>query len=87
MDVIIDRCAGLDVHKKTVMATVRMPGPGGKGRHQEVKEFSTYTEGLMALREWLISHQVTQVAIEATGVYWRPVWHCSRSRRASSSCS
>jgi transposase len=53
MDVIVDRCAGLDVHKKTVMATVRMPdGQGGRG--QQTREFSTFTTGLVELRDWLV---------------------------------
>ena len=73
MDVIVDCCAALDVHKKTVMAAVRTPGP--KGRQQQVKEFSTYTGDLERLRDWLVAEGVTQVAMEATGVYWRPVWH------------
>jgi len=71
MDVIVERCAALDVHKKTVMAAVRTPGP--RGRHQQVKEFSTFTAELEKLRDWLAAEGVTQVAMEATGVYWRPV--------------
>jgi transposase len=74
MDVIVDRCAGLDVHKKTVMATVRSPGEG-RGRAQVTREFLTFTNRLVGLRDWLVSEGVTQVAMEATGVYWRPVWH------------
>lgn len=74
MDVIVDRCAALDVHKRSVMAAVRTPGTGA-GRRQEVKEFSTFTADLVALRDWLVAEGVTQVAMEATGVYWRPVWH------------
>lgn len=73
MDVIVDRCAGLDVHKKTVMATVR--SPDGRGRRQETREFATFTGRLVELRDWLVAEDVTQVAMEATGVYWRPVWH------------
>ncbi len=75
MDVIVDRCAALDVHKETVMAAVRTPGAGGSGRRQEMREFSTFTAELVALRDWLAAEGVTQVAMEATGVYWRPVWH------------
>jgi transposase len=75
MDVIVERCAALDVHKKTVMAAVRTPGPDGAGRRQQVKEFSTFTTELERLRDWLAAERVTQVAMEATGVYWRPVWH------------
>jgi transposase len=74
MEVIIERCAALDVHKETVMACVRRPGPG-RGRDQEVREFRTFTSTLRLLREWLAAEGVTQVAMEATGVYWRPVWH------------
>jgi transposase len=74
MDVIVDRCAGLDVHKKTVMATVRWPdGRGGRG--QQTREFKTFTRQLVELRDWLAAERVTQVAMEATGVYWKPVWH------------
>ncbi len=74
MEVVVARCAGLDVHQKTVTACVRIPGPGAE-RKEEVREFSTYTADLGRLRDWLVSCDVTQVAMEATGVYWRPVWH------------
>jgi transposase len=74
MDAIVDRCAALDVHKDTVMACVRVVDGKG-GRSQEVREFRTFTAGLRALRDWLRERGVTQVAMEATGVYWKPVWH------------
>jgi transposase len=74
VDVIVDRCAGLDVHKETVMACVRSPDGEG-GRASVVREFSTYTEGLVGLRDWLVAEGVTQVAMEATGVYWRSPWY------------
>jgi transposase len=74
MDVIVDRCAGLDVHKKTVMATIRTPDGSGK-RISQTREFPTFTGRLVELRDWLVSEGVTQVAMEATGVYWKPVWH------------
>ena len=74
MDVIVDRCAGLDVHKKTVMACVRT-ADGAGGRRQVVREFRTFSRALAQLREWLESEGVTQVAMEATGVYWKPVWY------------
>jgi transposase len=74
MDVIVDRCAGLDVHKKTVMATVRSPDGKG-GRAQATREFATFTGRLVELRDWLTGEGVTQVAMEATGIYWKPVWH------------
>ncbi len=75
MEVLIDRCAGLDVHKKTVVACVRTPGTGRQKRAIEVRTFGTFEHQLVELREWLIKCGVTSVAMEATGVYWKPVWH------------
>lgn len=74
MDVIVARCAGLDVHKNTVMACVRAPKPEG-GRGSTVRRFHTFTSSLRELRDWLVAEAVTRVAMEATGVYWKPVWH------------
>jgi transposase len=74
MEVIVERCAALDVHKDTVMACVRKPGEGRR-RAQVVREFRTWTSSLRELRDWLADEGVTQVAMEATGVYWKPVWH------------
>ncbi len=73
MDVLHERCAGLDVHKDMVMACVRVQRAGKPER--EVRRFSTMTTGLLELAEWLSSHGCTHVAMEATGVYWKPVWH------------
>jgi len=73
VEVIVERCAGLDVHKDTVMACVRRPGKSGR-REQEVREFRTWTSTLRDLRAWLAAEGVSQVAMEATGVYWQPVW-------------
>ena len=75
MEVIIDGCAGLDVHKKTVVACVRSPGSGRQKRANEIATFGTFQHQLEALREWLIARGVTAVAMEATGVFWKPVWH------------
>jgi transposase len=72
MEVLYPRCAGLDVHKDSVVAAVRCVSPP---RHHEVRSFVTTTQGLLALAEWLTSHGCTHVAMEATGVYWKPVWH------------
>ena len=72
MEVVVDRCAGLDVHQKTVTACVRSPGEGKK-REEKVREFSAFNHGLRELRDWLKAEEVTQVAMEATGIYWRPV--------------
>jgi transposase len=74
MEVIVDRCAGLDVHNKTVVACVRSPGVGRQKRHSEVRTFGTFEHELVGLRDWLGDLGVTQVAMEATGVYWKPVW-------------
>ena len=74
MEIVIMRCAGLDVHKATVVATVRVPGEAG--RRQVVTEtFGTMTPDLIALREWLQAFGVTHVALESTGVYWKPVYY------------
>jgi transposase len=73
MDVIYPRCAGLDVHKQTVVACARLSGDGAP--KQEVRTFPTTTSGLLALADWLESLGVQHVAMEATGVYWKPVWH------------
>jgi transposase len=73
MEVLYERCAGLDVHKDMVMACVRAH-VGGKPQ-REVRRFSTMTSGLLEMSEWLTSHGCTHVAMEATGVYWKPVWH------------
>jgi transposase len=73
MDRVVERPGALDVHKAQVTACVRTLGEGGR-RMQEVREFKTTVRGLLALRDWLVSLGVTHVAMEATGVYWRPVW-------------
>jgi transposase len=74
MDVILPRCGGLDVHKKTVAACVRLQGPTGQIT-QQVRTFGTTTPQLQQLVTWLQSHGVTHVAMEATGVFWKPVWY------------
>ncbi len=73
METIVERAAGLDVHKAQVTACVRVPGQG-RERAQALAEFQTTVRGLLSLRDWLQAHRVTQVAMEATGVYWKPVW-------------
>lgn len=73
MEVLHGRCAGLDVHKDTVVACLRVV-ENGTVRH-EVRTFDTVTASLCELSDWLTSEQVTHVAMEATGVYWKPVWH------------
>jgi transposase len=73
MEVQHPRCCGLDVHKATVVACVRLVIDGKTVK--ETRTFATTTAGLIALSEWLTETKCTQVAMEATGVYWKPVWH------------
>jgi transposase len=73
MEVLYPRCAGLDVHKDAVVACVRLAGAGKA--ELEVQSFATSTPDLLALQDWLTDHGCTHVAMEATGVYWKPVWH------------
>jgi transposase len=73
MQVIHERCAGLDVHKKSVYGCAIWPGDKGE-KKQEVRSFGTFTADLLKLAGWLREHGVTHVAMEATGVFWRPVW-------------
>ena len=73
MEVLYPRCAGLDVHKDTVVAAVRLIEGDGSIR-REVETFATTTPGLLALSDWLERHDCSCVAMEATGIYWRPVW-------------
>src|SRR3954453_3969447 len=73
MDVLYPRCAGLDVHKDSVVAGVGLAGDG-PGR-PEAPSFETATAGLLAFSVWPAECGCTHVAMEATGVYWRPVWH------------
>ena len=74
MELMIARCAGLDVHQATVVATVRVPDEPG-GRRSVTETFGTMTADLLALRDWLQAYGVTQVALESTGVYWKPVYY------------
>jgi transposase len=74
MEILHRRCAGLDVHKDTVVACARLVSERGAVR-QEIETFSTMTQGLCALSDWLAERCVTHVVMEATGVYWKPVWH------------
>ena len=69
MESIIERCCGLDVHKKSVVACVITP------EGQELRSFATMTQDLLALADWLREHRVTQVAMESSGVYWKPVYN------------
>src|SRR5712691_10627886 len=74
---IVERCAGLDVHRDNVVATVRVPGKGKSRRRREhtTRTFGTTIGQLEALADWLEGFAVTLVGMEATGVYWRPIFY------------
>lgn len=73
METMLPRCAGLDVHKSSVVACSRITVDGKV--KEEIETFNTTTAGLLRLLDWLESREVAHVAMEATGVYWKPVWH------------
>lgn len=73
MEEILDKCCGIDVHQESLTACV-MKG-SGKGMYKEISEFSTFTDGIQALGLWLRKHEVHHVAIESTGIYWKPVFN------------
>lgn len=74
METLHERCAGIDISKTDVKVCIRVPGPGRR-RHREVRTFSTMTNDLLAMRDWLLAEQVTVVGMEATGAYWKPVFY------------
>ena len=80
MEVIVECCAGLDVGKDGVVACVRVPTPSGKRRRSELRTFPTFTSGLEELAGWLTGHGVTEVVMEATGQYWKPIWYLLEDR-------
>jgi transposase len=79
MDVVYPRCSGLDVHTKTVVACVIVPGAKGKPQ-KTIRTFGTMTDDLLALGDWLAEREVTHVAMESTGVYWQPIWNLLEER-------
>jgi transposase len=79
MDTLHPHCAGLDVHKDSVVACVRHAAAGGKAV-EHVRSFGTMTSDLLALGDWLIAEGVTHAAMESTGVYWKPVWNLLEGR-------
>ena len=74
MECLVERCAGVDIGKADLKACVQIPGPRG-GRRSQTKTFATTTAALLQLRQWLVDQQVTVVAMEATGDYWKPVYY------------
>jgi transposase len=79
MDIVVECCAGLDVGKEEVVVCVRGWGEAGR-RRQEVRTFATFTGQLEALADWLGVEGVTQVVMEATGQYWKPIWYVLEGR-------
>ena len=79
MDVLYERCCGLDIHKRTVVACLVTPGPTGAPT-KDVHSFGTMTDDLMRLADWLATNGVTHLAMESTGVYWKPVWNLLEAR-------
>ena len=73
MEILYPRCAGLDVHRQTVVACVRLAA--GPTVETDVRTFGTTTAELLAMADWLAAHGCTHVAMESTGVYWKPIWH------------
>lgn len=74
MEPIIERCCGIDVHKKTIVACLIVGKPDGKPQ-KTIKTFSTMTRDLLACKDWLESEDCTYVAMESSGVYWKPVFN------------
>lgn len=74
MEILHERCAGLDVHKKNVKACFACPGKGGK-RKKETRTYLTMTQNLLEMRDWLKEQGCTHIAMEATGVYWKPIYN------------
>ena len=72
MDLLYPRCAGIDVHKRTAVATIGWVDEQGQ-RRRKTRTFGTMTAEIEQLAAWLVEHQVTHVAMESTGVYWKPV--------------
>jgi transposase len=79
IDVLYERCAGLDLHKRSVTACRLTPGADGQVS-KEIRTFATMTADLLALGDWLAAGGVTHVAMESTGVYWKPIWNLFEER-------
>ncbi len=73
MEITFTHAAGLDIHKKTVVACCFTPGPKGQPQ-KEIRTFGTMTQDLLALADWLLSKGITHVAMESTGEFWKPVY-------------
>jgi len=74
VEVVYERCCGLDVHKQTVVACLLVPGTGKQPR-KEIRTFGTMTDELLQLGDWLAAAGCTHVAMESTGIYWKPIYN------------
>src|SRR5688500_9249925 len=80
MEVVVEHCAGIDIGKDEVVACVRGPGEGGRGRSKQTRSFASFTIGLEAMADWFATEGVTEAVMEATGQYWKPVWYLLEER-------
>ena len=80
MDVLIECCAGIDIGKDEVVACVRGPAASGRGRSKRTRTFTSFTASLEAMADWFATEGVTEIAMEATGSYWKPVWYVLEDR-------
>jgi transposase len=81
VDVLIERCAGIDIGKDEVVACVRAPAPGGRGRRKQTRTFASFTGAPAEMADWFTAEGVTDIAMEATGSYWKPVWYVLQERQ------
>lgn len=81
MEILYDLCCGLDVHKRTVVACLLVPGPAGESS-REIRTFGTMTADLLVLSDWLAEAGCTHVAMESTGVFWKPIYNLLEDRFA-----
>jgi transposase len=79
MEVLYSHCCGIDVHKQTAVACVVVQAATGRAT-KEIRTFGTMTDELLALADWLETCGVTHVAMESTGVYWKPLWNLMEDR-------
>jgi len=80
MDVFIERCAGIDIGKHEVVACVRTPDPNRRGRRKQTRTFSSFTGSVEEMADWFTAEGVTEIAMGATGSYWKPVWYVLEER-------
>jgi transposase len=80
VEVLVECCAGIDIGKDEVVACVRGPGTSGRGRRKQTRTFSSFTASLEAMADWFTAEGVTEVAMDATGSYWKPVWYVLEER-------